>query len=412
MAVAEPATPAPSLRERAPVKPLALGTAIVAVWLLLDQRGFAIGAFWLIGVAFGVILQRSRLCFAGAFRDLILLGDGRLFRAILIGLAVAAVGFVLLEARLAPNPGFGIAPAGPHIQPVGIATVVGGVLFGVGMVLAGGCVSGSLWRMGEGYVASWVAMAGIVAGTIVANRQWTWWYDNDIRERTAVWLPAELGGYPAALALTLAGLAALYIAVLWWESRTPKMPEFPAPPPEPAFGWRDQLRQGWEKVWGGHGWSYATGAIALAVVSVFALGLQVPLGVTGGISLWADNVLGWFNASSLPLKGSELLAGCTPGGAEKWFTVRTATMLGLVAGAFTASMLSGEFRIRRPRQWSRYVQAGAGGLLMGYASVIAIGCTIGAFFSSIPSLALAGWVYGIALFGGAWIGVALIRRLP
>jgi len=403
---------APSTATRLPVKPLALGAAIAAAWLLLDQRGFAIGAFWLIGVAFGVVLQRSRLCFAGAFRDLILLGDGRLFRAILVGLAVATVGFVFLEARLAPDPGFGIAPAGPHIQPVGIATVVGGVLFGVGMVLAGGCVSGSLWRMGEGYVASWVAMAGIVAGTIVANRQWAWWYDNDIRERTAVWLPAELGGYPAALALTLAALAGLYVLVLWWESRTPKMPEFPAPPPEPAFGLREQLRQVWERVWGGHGWSYTTGAVALAVISVFALGLQVPLGVTGGISLWADNVLGWFDAGALPLKGSELLAGCTPGGAEKWFTVRTATMLGLVAGAFTASVLSGEFRLRRPRQRSRYVQAAAGGLLMGYASIIAIGCTIGAFFSSIPSLALAGWVYGIALFGGAWIGVALIRRLP
>ncbi len=397
---------------RLSLKPVALAAGIVVAWALLDQRGFAVGAFWLIGVAFGVILQRSRLCFAGAFRDLILLGDGRLFRAILVGLGVATLGFVLLEARLAPDPGFGVAPAGPHIQPVGVATVVGGVLFGIGMVLAGGCVSGSLWRMGEGYLASWVAMGGIVLGTVVANRHWAWWYDNDIRERSATWLPAELGGYPAAVAVTLAGLAALNLAVLWWESRTPRMPEFPAPPGVPATSVGERLREGWERVFGGHGWSYVTGAVALAVLSVFALGLQVPLGVTGGISLWADNVLGWFDASALPLKGSELLAGCTPGGAEKWFTVRTATMLGLVAGAFSASVLSGEFRLRWPRQRVRWAQAAIGGLLMGYASVIAIGCTIGAFFSSIPSLALAGWVYGLALFGGAWIGVVLIRRLP
>jgi uncharacterized membrane protein YedE/YeeE len=397
---------------RIPWKPVALATAIIIVWGLFDQRGFVIGAFWLIGVAFGVVLQRSRLCFAGAFRDLILLGDGRLFRAILIGLAVATVGFVFLEARLAPDPGFGIPPLGPHIQPVGVATLVGGVVFGIGMVLAGGCVSGTLWRMGEGYLASWVALGGIVVGIVLANRSWAWWFDHDIRERTAIWLPAEFGGYPLALAATLGALAVLYVGVLWWESRKPRMPEFPAPAPEPAFGVVEQLRRGWAKFWGGHGWSYVTGAVALAVISVFALGLQVPLGVTGGISLWADNTLGWFDASSLPLKGAELLAGCTPGGAAEWFTVRSVTMIGLVFGAFTASMLSGEFRLRWPRKRIRYVQAAAGGVLMGYASVIAIGCTIGAFFSSIPSLAVAGWVFGIGLFGGAWIGVMLIRRLP
>ncbi len=395
-----------------PVRPLLLAGGILAAWAYFDHRAFALGAFWLVGVAFGVILQRSRLCFAGGFRDLILLGDGRLLRAIIVGLAVATIGFALLEARLAPDPGFGIAPAGPHIQPVGFATIVGGVIFGAGMVLAGGCVSGTLWRMGEGYIASWAAMAGIVAGTAIANHTWSWWYDNDIRERTAVWLPAELGGYPAAVGLTLAALAGVYLAVLWWESRSPKMPQFPALPPEPAMSFREQLQRGWDAVWSGHGWSYLTGAVALAVLSVFALALQVPLGVTGGISLWGDNVLAWFNLGALPLKGSDLLAGCTAGAAEKWFTVRTVTMVGLVAGAFSASMLSGEFRPRWPRRPSRYVQAITGGLLMGYASVIAIGCTIGAFFSSIPSLALAGWVFGISLLGGAWVGVQLIRRLP
>jgi hypothetical protein len=45
-------------------------------------------------------------------------------------------------------------------------------------------------------------------------------------------------------------------------------------------------------------------------------------------------------------------------------------------------------------------------------SVLAVGCTIGAFFSSIPSLALSGWLFALALFGGAFIGSQIIRRLP
>ena len=81
-------------------------------------------------------------------------------------------------------------------------------------------------------------------------------------------------------------------------------------------------------------------------------------------------------------------------------------------GAFMASSLSGEFKLRWSRNWSRYPQVIVGGLLMGYASVIAIGCTIGAFFSSVPSLALAGWIFGGGLFIGAFIGVQIVRRLP
>lgn len=394
----------------AALRALVWGTVVVAGWLLLDAESFAFGAYWLIGIAFGAILQRSRLCFAGAFRDLVLLGDGRLLRAILLGLAVATVGFAAVEARLVPDPSFGVNPNGPHIQPVGIATIVGGVAFGIGMVLAGGCVSGSLWRMGEGYLASWVAMAGILLGLELANHTWEWWYDNDIRERSALWLPAELGFVPSVL-LVLAGLAVAYLAVLWWESRSPRMPEFPAAPEPPPMGIREHLSHAWQAVASPHGWSYRTGAIALAVLSVVALAYQVPLGVTGGLSLWADNIAGWFGASALPLKGSDLLAGCTPGSGG-WMTVRGATVLGLVAGAFGASWLSGEFRLRWPRNPSRFAQAAVGGVLMGYASVIAIGCTIGAFFSSIPSLAVAGWVFGFGLLIGAALGVALIKRLP
>jgi uncharacterized membrane protein YedE/YeeE len=394
----------------AALRALLWGVGVVVGWALLDAESFAFGAYWLIGIAFGVILQRSRLCFAGAFRDLILLGDGRLLRAILTGLAVATVGFAALEARLVPDPSFGVNPNGPHIQPVGIATIVGGIAFGVGMVLAGGCVSGSLWRMGEGYLASWVAMGGILAGLELANHTWAWWYDNDIRERSALWLPAELGFVPSVL-VVLAGLGIAYLAVLWWESRSPRMPAVPPPTPLPPMGVREHLERAWQAVMSPQGWSYRTGAIALAVVSIIALAYQVPLGVTGGLSLWADNVAGWFGRSALPLKGSDLLAGCTPGSGG-WMTVRGATVLGLVMGAFGASWLSGEFRLRWPRNPSRFAQAAVGGLLMGYASVIAIGCTIGAFFSSIPSLAVAGWVFGAGLLLGAAVGVALIKRLP
>jgi uncharacterized membrane protein YedE/YeeE len=385
---------------------------IVVAAVFTGQKDFELGAFWLIGIAFGVIVQRSRLCFAGAFRDLIMSGDGRLMRAIILGLAVTTLGFAMLMARFVPDPSFNVLPPGAHIQPVGIATIVGGVMFGIGMVLAGGCVSGTLWRMGEGYLNSWVAMGGILIGLWGASRTWDWWYDNDISKREATWLPTDLG-LTVSILLTLGLLAVAYVAILWWELRSPRLPEPKAKPAPPAFTVRDHLRNSWNVVFGGRGWSYTAGALALGVLSIVAYNLQSPLGVTGGLALWADNAAKVANVGGLPLKGADLLAGCTSaaGGAD-WLTIRTTTMTGIVMGAFTASVLSGEFKVRFSRNAARYPQVLVGGAAMGYASVLAIGCTIGAFFSSIPSLALAGWIYAAGLAVGAFIGVQVIRRLP
>ena len=385
--------------------------AILGFGIYFTSQDFKLGAYWFIGVAFGVILQRSRLCFAGAFRDLIISGDGRMLRAILVGLAVATIGMSFLMARFVPDPSFGALPPGAHIQTVGFATVAGGVIFGIGMVLAGGCVSGTLWRMGEGYLNSWVAMGGILVGLWAGTKTWTWWWDHDISKREATWLPTNLGMLPS-IAIVLAAIGGLYMAVLWWELREPRMPEPAAKPLPPAFTVREHLGQTWTRWFGGRGWSYLTGAVALALLSTFAYNIQAPLGVTGGLGLWADRVASGFNVSGLPLKGGDMLAGCTAGVGAKWLTIRTMTMTGLVMGAFTASVLAGEFKIRFSRQAIRYPQMLAGGLLMGYASVLAVGCTIGAFFSSIPSLALSGWLFGFSLFAGAFVGVRLIRKLP
>ena len=83
---------------------------------------------------------------------------------------------------------------------------------------------------------------------------------------------------------------------------------------------------------------------------------------------------------------------------------------GMVMGAFVAALLAVEFKSRRPRERRRYFQAAGGGVLMGVGATLAMGCTIGAFFSAIPSLALNGWVFALCLAAGAWIGTQLIQR--
>ena len=85
--------------------------------------------------------------------------------------------------------------------------------------------------------------------------------------------------------------------------------------------------------------------------------------------------------------------------------------VGLVFGAFAASVMASEFKIRVPRQPVRYLQSAGGGALMGYGAGISLGCTIGAFFSAIPSLGLNGWLFALGLLGGACVASQIIRRL-
>lgn len=388
---------------------------VAALWVLasVSTASGDLGVFWVFGLTFGVILQRSRLCFASAFRDLFLLRDGGNLRGIATGLAVATVGFALIQVRAVPTPSPDTLPSQAHLFPLGPQLIFGGLLFGVGMVLAGGCVSGTLYRIGEGYVGSLVALGGIGAGLVVASQHWNWWWQTFTAHNPTIWLPGTLG-YAGSIALTLALLAVVYLATTWWELRSGPRPSFALkrPAENPALTMGDWLRQRYTAVFG-RGWSFASGAVALAMLNVFVYLYDHPLGVTGELSNWADRASGVIGIHAPALLGASGLAGCllVVNPTASW--INTGTMLdgGVIVGSLIAALFAGEFKLRIPRQPVRYAQSIGGGALMGYGAGIAAGCTIGAFYSAVPSLGLNGWVFGLALLGGAFGGVQIIKHL-
>lgn len=115
----------------------------------------------LVGLIFGFILQRGRFCVNTAFRDVIFVKDLTLFRAYILALAVMIVGANLLE-----DMGYISLLRRQEFAPV--ANILGGYIFGLGIVLAGGCGSGILYRTGEGLLAAWVAVFGFFAGVSMA----------------------------------------------------------------------------------------------------------------------------------------------------------------------------------------------------------------------------------------------------
>ena len=380
------------------------------VYVVARGRDTEFAMFWVFGLAFGFVLQRARFCFASAFRDIFLLGHARNMKGVLLGLAVGSVGFGLLMSQQVPNTALPIYPSTANVLPVGIHTALGGLLFGVGMVLAGGCVSGSIYRMGEGYVASWVAFLGVMGGLLASAHTWNWWWRVHIASAPRVWLPHWMG-HAGALVATLVALLVVYVVVVWWEHRAGVVLPERARPVETPWAVPDHLRAVAGRIFV-EGWPVMVAGAVLGGLNVLLFAAAEPWGFTGEVSRWSIRVASFVDASPGPLAGVGALPGCVMVSAEGVFVTHMLFLVvGMLLGSFAAAVGAGEFKLRAPKRPVRYVQSLGGGVIMGYGSGIAMGCTIGAFFSAIPSLALNGWVFAIFLGLGAWVGTHAIQRI-
>lgn len=388
-----------------------LGVLLAAsIFVVLGRRvDPEFGIFAALGLGFGIVLQRSRFCFNSAFRDLLQFRSGRTMKGVIVGMAVATAGFGLRMYDLLPNPFLGPIAPEAHAVPLSLALVVGGVLFGVGMVIAGGCTSGSLYRMGEGYVASWVSFAGILTGLVVASHTWNWWWQRFVRHAPIVWFPRALG-YGGAVVMTLVGLLGAYLLVLWIESRGGVgVQEYAPSIPAASFG--EKIRALSHGIFI-RGWPAAVGGAAMGVLNILAYNAHMPWRIVGELSRWANGAASLVGLGPGALHGTDSLSACTLRVGGGVFTHGFLLNVGLFGGSLLAALLAHEFKLRIPRHRVRYAQSLGGGLLMGYGSGLALGCTAGAFFSAIPSLALNGWVFALALVAGVFIGLRVIDRIP
>jgi len=125
---------------------LVLIAAIVCTWIYSKNAYARVGGLLLCGIAFGIIIQRTRFCFVRGFREPFMTGESQMPRAIAIAVIISALGFAALKYS-------GVRGENVYVpQAFWFGGLVGGVIFGIGMVIAGGCGSGSVWRAGEGQI--------------------------------------------------------------------------------------------------------------------------------------------------------------------------------------------------------------------------------------------------------------------
>lgn len=352
--------------------------AVVALWLArrAAQDGWRAAALVVVGLLLGATLFGFSFGFATAYRRLIAYGDTRGLRAQLPMLALATL---LFAPVLAAGEFLG-QPVGGAVAPLGLQVVAGAFLFGIGMQLAGGCGSGTLYAAGGGSPRMFAVLAAFCAGSFWASLGMGAW------QALPDWGEFSLGkmlGWDLASAVQILVLVFVYASLRRWDS------SHGAARLDPLL----------------------LGGLLLAVLNFATLFLAGrPWTITWAFTLWgakATTLLGWTPAGdafwSAPFLSTALSAAI--------FEDITSLMdIGILLGAAAFAAASGRFLPQWRAAPLSLATAVLGGLLMGYGARIAFGCNIGAFFSGVASTSLHGWLWFATALAGSWIGVHLRPR--
>jgi uncharacterized protein len=348
---------------------LALGaTAILVALVLLDHQP-ASAALILGGFGLGIAFLKAEFSYTASWRRFLTRGEAGGLLGGLIVIAICALAVVPVAA-LMPNYGGAIAPLGPSL-------VIGAFVFGIGMQLANGCGSGTLYTVGGGSGRMLIALLFFVIGSVFGSLS----------------LPAFLafGGVDPILASDYlgpwGGLAATLVSIAI----------------AAAFIIAFARSRGANFI---PSRNYVIGGIAIGLlcVAVFAAGGH-PWSVTFGYTVWGAKA-----ATALGFDLSHAAFWQWPGPKRALSDsvlsdTSSLTDFGMLFGAMAAAAASKPFAAGAWPPVKSLLAAGVGGLLMGWGARLGFGCNIGAFVGGVASGSLHGWVWFLSALPGCLIGI-------
>src|SRR6185503_1868642 len=328
---------------------LALGASAILIALTLLDGAPASAALIVGGFGLGVAFLKAEFSYTASWRRFLTRGEAGGLLGGLIVIAVSALAVVPVAA-LAPKFGGAIAPLGPSL-------IVGAFVFGIGMQLANGCGSGTLYTVGGGSGRMLLTLAFFIAGSVVGSLH----------------LPAflRLGGIDPVLASNYlgpwGGLAATWLslglAALAGVAIAKRRGASFAPSRRIVFG---------------------AIAIGLLSVAVFAAGHH-PWSVTFGCTVWGAKIATLFGADFSHAEFWQWAGPKHALGDSILGDTSSLTDLGMILGAMAAAAASAPFARNPWPPLKSLLAAAAGGLLMGWGARLGFGCNIGAFVGGIAS---------------------------
>ncbi|WP_455208251.1 YeeE/YedE family protein [Kaarinaea lacus] len=441
---------------------------IVAFFALISIGTYAYNEYYIylsvylwFGFVYGMCLQYGRFCFSSAFRDLFAVGVPRMA----VGIMIATVLFALVSAFVSVT---GLSTF--HAAPTSVHAVIAGLIFGIGMVFAGGCASGSLYKTGEGNGVALIVILSIsVTQALFADVAGFFnqlvpesWHQSAVSKGLPEtinagdgWVDQYLAGYvwdqPVMTYATMMGqtndsivgafvgnvligviipaIMLLMIVYAFWSRRGYMARQLKI---KSQTTWKDELMGYWTMIMA----SRRT-AIAGLILGIFCglqmlvtQGLRVKFGVQNagtllerlgldfGVSVngtvfdpgywyvttqeaqwvgWVFNKMGADNMDNIYFGFVNGIPNPAVNPAD-WMS------LALIGGAAVMALLHNEFKFKKPT-WELAVWAMIGGALMGIGSRLGLGCNVGAFFVRVSQGDASGWLFGLGMIGGAYIGV-------
>ncbi|EOS0226016.1 thiosulfate utilization transporter TsuA/YeeE [Escherichia coli] len=326
------------------------------------------------GALLGFVMQRGRFCLTGGFRDMYIAKNNRMFYALLIAISVQSVGvFALIQAGLLTYE----AGAFPWL-----GTVIGGYLFGLGIVLAGGCATGTWYRAGEGLIGSWIALFTYMVMSAVMRSPHASGLNQTLQHYTT-----EHNSIAETFNLSVWPLVAVLLVITLWvvmkELKKPKLKVATLPP----------RRTGIAHILFEKRWHPFVTAVLIGLIALLAWPLSEATGRMFGTSPTA-NILQFLVAGDV-----------------KYINWGVFLVLGIFVGAFIAAKASREFRVRAADAQTT-VRSGLGGVLMGFGASIAGGCSIGNGLVMTAMMTWQGWVGLVFMILGVWTASWLVYVRP
>ena len=349
----------------------------------------------LIGMSLGLLLERGRFCFFCIFRDGIEDKNTTPFLSVLVAIATGSIGYALIFGQFLPDTSTDRLPPVAHIGPVSWVLVVAAFAFGIGMSLSGACISGHLYRLGQGYLRAIPALIGTLIGFLLAFLSWNWLYLNAISDAPTIWLPHYVG-YSGALLITLSALLLLAFIAIRRGTNSDPIRKVSVAPLSLSGTLKNLITERWSPI--------ATGAIAGVLGTIAYLRVE-PLGVTRQLSTTARTFMDSNKIGPESLVGLDRMAGCVAVVAEA-ITNNGWLVIGIIGTSFAAALAGGRFKFSRLTP-TNSATALIGGILLGWGSMTSLGCTIGVLLSGTQAFALSGWVFFAFVFLGSFVGIKL-----
>lgn len=344
----------------------------------------------LIGVSLGIIFERARFCFFCIFRDAIEDRNTTPLLSVLSAIAVGSIGYAILFGQFLPDTSTEYFPPNAHIGPVSWVLVVAGLVFGLGMALSGACISGHLYRIGQGSLRAFPALLGSLIGFGLGFASWNKLYLSSLISAPKTWLPHTFG-YAGSLFITLGVLLLLAVIARRWRLTSDPVSQ------EPTKSFYSALIvKRWPPL--------LSGALVGVVGTIAYLRIE-PLGVTRQLSTTARTVLSDRGYLPETLEGLDVMKGCIAV-ISSTLTNNGWLIIGIVFASLAAALAGNRFSFQSITV-KNSLTALIGGILLGWSSMIALGCTVGVLLSGTQAFALSGWIFFATAFLGTVVGVKL-----